>query len=285
LRRLIVTADDFGLAVEVNEAVEAAHRDGILTGASLMVGAPAAADAVARARRLPALKVGLHVVLVSGRPVLPPEAVPDLVGPDGAFRDDMARAGIAFFFRPTVRRQLAAEIRAQFARFAATGLALDHADAHRHFHLHPTVAGLIARIGRDHGLTAIRLPREPWAVLRRAEPGGPGRLAARLIAPWVALLGWRLRRAGLATNDQVFGITWTGAMTEARWLALLPHLPPGVSEFYCHPAVAQPAAFRHSMPAYRPVEEFRALISPAVRAAIADAGIELTCFGALARPR
>ena len=283
MRRLIVTADDFGLAVEVNQAVEAAHRDGILTGASLMVGAAAAEDAVRRARLLPSLKVGLHVVLVDGRPVLPPEAIPDLVAADGTFRDDMVRAGINFFFRPRVRRQLAAEIRAQFACFAATGLALDHANAHRHFHLHPTVAGLIARIGREHGLTAIRLPREPGAVLQRAEPGGPGRLAARLIAPWVALLRWRLRRAGLATNDHVFGITWTGAMTEARWLALLPHLPPGVSELYCHPALEQAPAFRRSMPGYRPVDEYRALVSPAVRAAIADAGIELTWFGALPR--
>jgi hopanoid biosynthesis associated protein HpnK len=281
LRRLIVTADDFGLAVEVNQAVEAAHRDGILTGASLMVGAPAVADAVARAKALPSLKVGLHVVLVDGRPVLPPTAVPDLVGPDGAFIDDMPRAGVNFFFRPAVRRQLAAEIRAQFERFAGFGLTLDHANAHRHFHLHPTVAGLIARIGRDYGLTAIRLPREPGAVLTRAEPGGPGRLAARLIGPWVALLRWRLRRAGMATNDHIFGITWTGAMTEARWLALLPHLPEGVSELYCHPATAAAPAFQRSMSTYRPVEEYRALVSPAVRAAIAAAGIDLTCFGAL----
>lgn len=285
MRRLIVTADDFGLAVEVNQAVEAAHRDGVLTGASLMVGAAAADDAVARARALPSLKVGLHVVLVDGRPVLPPEAVPDLVRADGTFVDDMPRAGVNFFFRPAVRRQLAAEIRAQFERFAATGLTLDHANAHRHFHLHPTVAGLIARIGRDYGLTAVRLPREPGAVLALAEPGRPGRLAARLIGPWVGLLGWRLRRAGLATNDHIFGITWTGAMTEARWLALLPHLPAGVSELYCHPAVAVAPAFRRSMSDYRPVEEYRALVSPAVRAAIVAGGFDLTSFGALPRRR
>ncbi len=79
LKRVVVTADDFGLAREVNEAVEAAHTGGILTAASLMVAGPAAADAVARARRLPRLRVGLHLVLVEGRPVLPPEQLPDLV--------------------------------------------------------------------------------------------------------------------------------------------------------------------------------------------------------------
>lgn len=66
-RALIITADDFGLHGGVNEAVELAHRDGVLNAASLMVGASAAADAVARARRLPRLRVGLHVVLADGQ--------------------------------------------------------------------------------------------------------------------------------------------------------------------------------------------------------------------------
>ena len=40
---LIVTADDFGLHEAVNDAVEVASRSGVLTAASLMVAAPAAA--------------------------------------------------------------------------------------------------------------------------------------------------------------------------------------------------------------------------------------------------
>jgi len=146
-RRLIVTADDFGLDEAVNEAVEQAHLNGILSAASLMVGAPAAADAVTRARRLPELKVGLHIALVDATPVLPPEQVPDLVGPDGRFSKQLVRAGFSFFFRPRVRAQLAAEIAAQFADFSATGLKLDHVNCHNHMQLHPTVAGLILDIG------------------------------------------------------------------------------------------------------------------------------------------
>ena len=108
LKQLILTADDFGAALEVNKAVECAHRDGILSAASLMVAGEAAGDAVARARALPSLRVGLHLVLVEGRPVLPASAVPDLVDSTGHFRTDMARAGAAMFFLPKVRRQLAA---------------------------------------------------------------------------------------------------------------------------------------------------------------------------------
>ena len=95
MKRLIVTADDFGASLAVNEAVEQAHREGILTAASLMVAGDAAADAVARARAMPSLGVGLHLVLVEGRPVLPPESIPALVDQTGRFRCDMARVCVA----------------------------------------------------------------------------------------------------------------------------------------------------------------------------------------------
>ncbi len=143
MKQLILTGDDFGLDVPVNEAVEEAHCRGVLTAASLMVGADAVADAVERARRLPTLRVGLHVVLVEGRPVLPPSEVPDLVDGNGEFSTRLVRSGFRFFFLPRVRRQMEAEIRAQFRAFRETGLALDHADAHNHMHVHPTVLGLM----------------------------------------------------------------------------------------------------------------------------------------------
>src|SRR6204780_2049044 len=138
-----------------------------------MVGAPAAADAVARARRMPSLRVGLHLVLVEGRPVLPASEVAELVDGNGFFRSDMAALGAAISFSRHARRQLAAEITAQFEAFRATGLALDHCNAHKHYHLHPLIGGLIASIGRHYGLLAARVPLEPAAILRKIEPSTP----------------------------------------------------------------------------------------------------------------
>ncbi len=280
MRRLIVTADDFGRDVAINEAVEAASRDGILSCASLMISAPEAVDAVARAHRLPGLRVGLHLVLTDGRPVLPPGEVRGLVGRDGRFDDNQIAAGLRYFFVPGVRRELAAEIRAQFEAFRATGLALDHVNAHQHMHLHPTVARLIVEIGWSYGMRAVRLPAEPTAVLRRAFPGEPHRAPA--YGPVVAALRRRLRRAGLASNDQVFGIAWSGALVEERLLGLLPHLPPGVSEVYCHPATRQTPALGAAMPEYRNTEELAALLSPIVRQRIAELGISLIGYEDLA---
>jgi chitin disaccharide deacetylase len=278
--RLIVCADDFGLDPAVNAAVEEAHRHGILSTASLMVGAPAAADAVARARRLPELHVGLHLVLVDGRPVSPPAAVAGLVGADGRFDGNMARAGLRFFCLPQIRRQLAQEIRAQFEAFRATGLALDHVNAHKHFHLHPTVAGLIVEIGRDYGMKAMRVPAEPAGVLRAAYSQEPPPLP--LYRLWVEWLRRRLRRAGIAVNDHVFGLAWSGNMVEERVLRLLAHLPQGVSELYFHPASECNAALAGAMPGYRHTDELAALTSAAVKARIAALDIGFTSYGALA---
>jgi len=278
-KRLILCADDFGRNIAVNEGVAEAHRNGVLTVASLMVGAPAAADAVERAKRLPNLGIGLHLVLADGVPLLPADDVPALVGDDGAFDPNMVRAGFRFYVSPAARRQLAAEIRAQFAAFRATGLKLDHVNGHKHVHLHPTVARLVVEIGRDYGMRAARLPYEPVAPLRLATPGE--KPAAPAWSPVVSALRRRLDRAGIAHNDQVFGIAWSGAMVEERLLALLPHLPDGLSEIYGHPAFGAASL----VPGYRHAEELAALLSPRVRHEVAAQRIALVRYGDLAPAR
>ncbi|GAA0526872.1 hopanoid biosynthesis associated protein HpnK [Rhizomicrobium palustre] len=259
-KALIVTADDFGAAPEVNEAVIRANREGILTAASLMVAAPGAADAVARAKDNPRLGVGLHLVLVEGKPVLPTSQIPDLVGPDGNFRTDMVKASFAMAFLPKMRRQLAAEIEAQFDAFASTGLTLDHVNAHKHFHLHPIIAKLVVKIGKSYGMRAARAPVEPMEILQKIQPDLRGGEIERFVGK---RLKERLSRAGIFTPDYVFGLAWTGAMNTRRVGALIDRLPDGVSEIYVHPAIS---AYPGSAPGYRYSEEFAALMAPEVLA-------------------
>lgn len=271
MKRLIVTADDFGAAREVNEAVEAAHRGGILTAASLMVAAPGAADAIARARRLHSLRVGLHVVLVDGRPVLPASALPHLTNAAGRFAANPAALGTLIALSRAARRELAAEITAQFAAFCDSGLTLDHCNAHQHFHLHPLVGELMVRIGPRFGLRALRVPLEPAAVLRKVArlPVSP---VAALMLPFAMLLRGRLGAARLAAADRVFGLRWSGQMTRERLAGLIRHLPGGLSEIYLHPATS---AYPGSARGYRYREELEALMAPEVIAAARDSSVRL----------
>jgi hopanoid biosynthesis associated protein HpnK len=269
---LIITADDFGLHEAVNEAVEQASRAGVLTAASLMVGAPGAADAIRRARKLPRLRVGLHLVLADGHAMLSPELIPGLADRTGHMDSRMFVNGVRFFAFPSVRRQLEAEIRAQFAAFARTGLALDHVNVHKHFHLHPTLLGMLLRIGREYGLSAVRVPDEPFWFAARSGTALTGAGAA-LLTPWIALMKRRLRIARIFHNDGIFGIAASGAMDEAKLLAILERLPPGVTEIYLHPATESGSAIAASMNAYRHADELAALLSPRVRTVIDEAGI------------
>ncbi len=282
MRQLIVTADDFGLAIPVNEAIERGHREGVLSTTSLMVAAPATQDAVERARRLPNLHVGLHVVLVNGRPMLPPGQVPLLVDEGGRFETDLFRAGTRYFFTPGIRKQLEAEIRAQFAAFKATGLPLDHVNAQNHLHVHPTVLSLILKVGREYGARAIRIPREPfWASWRAMRTHAWARFANwAFLLPWLSLMRLRLHSAGIATNDYVFGMIDTGHMTPERVRRYLANLPSGVSELYVHPATHTWAqAFP---PDYDFAGEFAALIDPQVIERVRGADVRQTTFTQLA---
>jgi len=286
-RRLIVTVDDFGLSVPVNEAIERGHREGIVTAASLMVAEPAAADAVARALANPSLAVGLHVVVVAGRPLLPPEDVPDLVGDDGLFSSELARAGVRYFFSRRARRQLEAEIRAQFAAFAATGLAFDHVNAQCHYHLHPTVLGIILATARAYGTPPMRIPEEPFAPSWRATHDRAGaRIASGvLLSPFMRAMKLRMRARGVAHNDHVFGFNDTGRMTESRVLGYVRSLPPGTTEMYFHAATRRWPGIAPDLEGYRLEDEFAALTSPRVADAVRASGAERIAFRDITRAR
>ena len=252
------------MSVEVNEAVERAHRLGILTTASLMVAGPAASDAIRRARAMPGLGVGMHLVVIEGESVLPGSA------PGGVFGSDQLRLAVDDFFSPAARRRLAAEVEAQYRAFAATGLRLDHANAHKHMHLHPTVGGMLIQIGLRFGLDALRIPAEPPSLLRAC--GVAASVADRALFWWTQLLRAQARRARLRTNDWVLGLKWSGGMTRERLLRAAPALPPGLGEIYVHPATERDPLLQRLMPDYDHRGELDTLLDPAVKAALLARG-------------
>jgi len=270
LKKIIVTGDDFGLAPQVNAAIIEAHRSGILTAASLMVGEKYWQEAAEAAKEHPSLKVGLHLTLVEGTPVLDPRRIPDLVDGSGKFPADLVRAGFRFFFRSGIRSQLEDEIRAQFERFCGTGLKLDHVDAHNHMHLHPTVLRIIVKAGKEYGVKGVRLPNEPPFISWKASGKslGPRLCSWMFLYPWITVMKLMLRRAGIRHNDYLFGMNDSGAMTEELALRLVANLPDGITEFCFHPATGRCEEIDSTMPRYRHQDEYSALVSESLRRAL-----------------
>ncbi|HEY8021147.1 MAG TPA: hopanoid biosynthesis-associated protein HpnK [Thermoanaerobaculia bacterium] len=274
---LIVNADDFGRSPEINAAVLAAHREGILTSASLMVTGAASAEAVAMARATPSLAVGLHLVLVAGRSAAAPAELPRLVDAAGRFADDPVVAGLRLA-RPSARRELEREIAAQLTRFTATGLPLSHVDGHLHLHTHPAVLEILLPLAVRHGARGLRLPRDP---LRAGLAWDRSRLLQK--AGWALAFGFlsrraapRVRAAGLAVPERTHGLMQSGAMCEAYLLHLLDHLESATAEIYLHPTRGDRLEALGPNP-----HELAALLSPRVRERIAERGARLTTYAGL----
>jgi hopanoid biosynthesis associated protein HpnK len=271
MRRLIVNADDFGRSHSINRAVIEAHQRGILTTASLMVNGGAAAEAVALAKENPRLGVGLHLSLVCGTSALPCSEIPALVDRAGNFLDNPVAAGMRYFFSPACRKQLGAEIAAQFARFRETGLPMDHVNGHLHFHMHPTVFGILSRNTRAWGIERMRLTRDPFWLNAKL---GNGRWFYRIshaiiFGVLAATQRGRLCYLKVKSTKRVFGLLQNALVDEAFVRGLLPLLPEGDSELYSHPSLDE---FKN---------EFDALTSPAVRAEVDRLGIQLIRYSDL----
>lgn len=274
-RALVITADDFGMHAAVNRAVERAHREGVLSAASLMMHAPASEEAVDIARRTPSLRVGLHIMVADGWASSPVEDIPGIAAHNGVM-DARVIARSFRFLRPAVARQLRREIAAQFAAFRQTGLRLDHVNVHKHLHMHPVVLRTLLDVAGAEGCPSLRIPWEPSWVAR--SQGAAARAGNALLNGWARLARRVAQRAGMTCNDAVFGITHTGRVTEALLLRIVDGLPLGLSEIYLHPADTS-TPLNPQMSGYRPGDELRALLSPAVRGAIERSGVPLGGYG------
>jgi predicted glycoside hydrolase/deacetylase ChbG (UPF0249 family) len=244
MKRLVVTADDFGLSPGVVEGVVEAHEIGIVSSTSLMVNAPAADFAFEEARRLPSLATGLHFVLTFGRPLGPIEPLSRLVDETGAFRK--RDCGAHEHARPDeVREELRAQLRA-FER--GVGRPPTHIDGHHHVHLHPGVFRA--------------------AVEEAGQLGIPLRSRGRESRE-------RLRLERIRTCDRFVEDFFGDDVSEERLLSVLEALPEGTSELMCHPAREDetlPKLSGYVGPRFR---ELEALTAPRVARALVTLGIEL----------
>ena len=264
-RRLIVNADDFGASTSINEAVIRAHREGILTSASLMVNEPGFTEAVKLARAHPTLGIGLHLTLLHGHSALSAKEIPDLVDEEQRFSFNPVTAGVRYFANRRLKAQLLAEIAAQFEKFRQTELPLDHVNGHLHLHLHPTVFQLLAANVSRWRITHLRLTHDPFWLNARLAPGFWFYRVSHAMIHRVLRDRSRkvLRRLNIKHTSAVFGLLQNARVDEEYIMRLLPRLPPGDSELYSHPSLDQ---FKH---------EFEALISAKVKALVDRLGLRL----------
>jgi chitin disaccharide deacetylase len=310
--KLIVNGDDFGKSPEVNEAIIRSFRAGTLTSCSLMVTGDAFDHAVRLAGENSGLAVGIHLVTVQGRAVLPNAEIPNLVDREGHFPHSPVAAGLKYYFSRPAREQLARELAAQFQRFHATGLNLSHVDSHLHMHVHPVIFAAAVDLAESYGVRRMRVPQDDFRLAVRFgrlssndrnpplppfTKGGTPVCSSFLKVGWGDLIGGaatalifglltiRMKRQLLARGfsfaEQVYGHIYSGRMTLEYILFVLEHLSARTNEIYFHPAVLEDGA-AVTFDAQQSARELDILTNDDLGKRLHESHIELTNYFELA---
>ena len=315
VKYLIVNADDLGWTEGVNQGIAEAHRNGIVTSASLLANGIAFESAVALARITPRLGVGVHLNLSDGEPTAPREKVPSLLDNQGRFSGGPKSLLVRIARHALNLEEVMVEWNAQIEKALAAGFTPTHLDGHKHVHMLPGLFDVTLRLAKRHGIRSVRISHEnsnlraalaakksenpsvdeqqPAAPITNSTPShraGPllarmfpsvGARALQLLVPDAQQ---RAQRAGIATSDYFCGIAQTGELTKVGVARLLKSLPTGMTEFMCHPGYvdeelkASPTRLRDSRE-----REVAILMDSEIRNLVASEGIRLIDYGFVSR--
>jgi hopanoid biosynthesis associated protein HpnK len=286
-RQLIVTADDFGLTRRISEAIGKAHRQGIVTAASLMANSVAFESAVDILKCNPKLDVGLHLNLTEGQPLTPASQIPSLANSTGFLYDHPFKLGAAMFRGKVSAADLEKEVRAQIERCIAAGASITHIDGHKHVHVLPAALGVVCRVAPHYGIKAVRATVEKtprlvsfifrnsssWPQILKQYVFGKVVSGIWLFAP--PAQKWRTLNA----PRRIYGITQTGFLDVTTFAEIVRGLETGISEIMCHPGYVDDALTR--MPTRLRAQrerELELLTRPDVRDLLRQTGVSLISY-------
>ena len=282
MTRLVLTADDAGLAASLSSRIASLLGSGRLSATSLLACAPAFGEAVEALRATGVTEAGVHLCLVGGEtPLSPLSAVPSLA-PGGRFPYSWPVVAARVASGRVRLAEVEREWEAQLAAVRDAGLRVTHLDSHQHLHLLPALLPVALALARRFDVPFVRAPRadDPAAV---GAPIGPtGRSRARLLSLFGASARRRIAAASLPEPPRVLGLAEAGRMTLSRWTSLVSALPDtGTFEVVLHPGADDPDARTRYPWGYAWEAESRALESEELAALFASRGFETVSFSRL----
>lgn len=284
MKQLILNADDFGMTRGVNEGIVRAHRQGILTSATLMANGEAFNHAVERARGNKELGVGCHLVLVGGKCVAPQHSVRSLTDAEGNLPDSLplfvARISSGIIRGEEIER----ELRAQIGKIRAAGIEPTHLDTHKHTHAHPRVMEALGKVAEECGIRRVRKPienlRDSWETSRAGGQGVSMQIlaagAVRAIAPQFTAIS---KKYGLLSPDHFLGLAMTGQLSPDVLRGVIGTIADGTTEIMLHPGLCDGDLARSGSRLQKQREdELQGLLDPGVRSAVTERGIRLISY-------
>ncbi|MEN6566728.1 MAG: carbohydrate deacetylase [Veillonellales bacterium] len=246
---LIINADDLGLTPGCIEGVIQAMTRGIVTDTSLMVNTGYTGEAVKKIKKHGISRVGLHLNLTFGQPVLPVSEVPSLVDGNGRFRRRVAEA-VSFMNPADVKRELSAQVE----KFLTLGLGLTHLDSHHHVHTHGEILPIVVELAQQLGVPL----RQGNETVRE-----------------------NIKKAGIATTDSISLKFYEQGATLNNLKKIIQTQSDGTLEIMCHPAKPDPLLYEISSYNHWRENELAALTSQEIKDFIKQNGVRPVGFDAL----
>lgn len=278
-RILIINADDFGLNASATHAIVETHLAGNVTSTTLMVNTPYTQEAVALAKTLPKLGVGLHFNLTWGEPISSPSTVPTLVDQRGRFYSRQALAKRIFMNR-VAQQDVERELHAQFARMKTLGLSPTHLDSHQHVHGFGVIFDAVAKLCSQHRIAM----RVPW-VEDFGVHSGAARTIRRAVLKYLLKKSTQRWQGKVSWNHclmSVFDLLRAGELPDERHYVRLLELAHGNTvELMVHPVLEA-----HAMTGYTSIgaiseAEYKYLRTNTLGKLAQEQGFVLAHYGAL----
>ena len=277
--KLIINADDAGLADEINKAVRRCLQEGLVTGVSVMAPGRSFKQLCEMLHVINRTSVGVHLTVTGGfEPCCADTEAVDSLLDEGKFRGGYTDIALALCKKEISGDDLYREFTAQVEKIRKEGLEITHLDSHEHIHMFPGVLDTVLKVAVDNGIGYIRFPSEHPLVMARSFSGRDVLRFAALKA-FIPRARKKIKDAGLKCNDSFWGHFHSGRLGEDTIDFILQRLRPGVNEMCVHPAFLS-EDFIKAYPWYRNAGgEMESLVGRALKDKIRDLDIRLVSQG------
>jgi predicted glycoside hydrolase/deacetylase ChbG (UPF0249 family) len=268
MKYLIVTADDLGLAVSINEGISEAYTQGIVNSISVIPTGAAFADALKVIKSLQLKEIGAHLSLTETQPALSSSI--SFKNHNQLFFD--------LFLKKVDLAAVYKELKAQLELLSSAGVKITHINSHEHIHIIPEILEIFITLAKEFNIPAIRHPRND----RSAKPFALSDIYKKILLSYFSAQNAELfNGSGLLHTDHFIGLLDAGKLKEGLLMDILGGLREGVTELVCHPGFLSPEVMDNYRWHSGAEEELFALTGHRGKNAIKNNGIRLVTYGEL----
>lgn len=234
-KKLIITADDFGITEDANRGIIECYKKGIVTDMSLLSVGESFSSAVNLAKENNIKTLGIHLALTGPfKPLNSPGIVPSLARNDGQFTSNYKKLFLKYFIDKISAEDIYTEFKKQIERIKNEGFTITHVDSHEHIHMMPGILKIVIRLMNEYGIKSIRFPYEKLNFIYKIK--NLNSWFSNIILSSMCLVGKNiLKDSGIKHNDRFMGHAKAHNLNREYIIQSFNSIGSGVTEFGCHP--------------------------------------------------